>query len=88
MVMAKCLIPNLTPGTVPDLGLTINADKLDPRTKKMSLTIHETEKPLDFIIMKAIVFPYINLVWMGGIITFLGALISMFRRIFEIKERE
>ena len=70
-------------GEAAELGLKINVDKIDPSSKKVSLTIHETEKPLDFIIMKAIVFPYINLVWIGGIITFLGALISMFRRILD-----
>ncbi len=70
-------------GEVSDLGLKIAVDKIDPTSKKVSLTIHETEKPLDFIIMKAIMFPYINLVWIGGLITFLGALISMFRRIWD-----
>ncbi|HWB65122.1 MAG TPA: hypothetical protein VG603_16510, partial [Chitinophagales bacterium] len=55
-------------------------ERIDPRSKKVTLSIRETEKPLDFIIMKAIIFPYINLVWLGGIITFLGALISLVRR--------
>ena len=73
-------------GKVDALGLTINVDKIDPASKKVTLTIHETEKPLDFIIMKAIVFPYIDLVWLGGIITFLGALFSMFRRIVDNRQ--
>ena len=71
------------PGEISDLGLTANVDKIDPVSKKVTLSIREVEKPLDFIIMKAIVFPYINLVWLGGIITFLGALFSMYRRIRE-----
>ena len=71
------------PAEVRELGLTIDITRIDPGTKKLGLSIHETEKPLDFIIMKAIVFPYINLVWLGGIITFLGALISMWRRAKE-----
>jgi cytochrome c-type biogenesis protein CcmF len=71
------------PAEVKELGLTIDVTKIDPTTKKLSLSIRETEKPLDFIIMKAIVFPYINLVWLGGIICFLGALISMWRRAKE-----
>jgi cytochrome c-type biogenesis protein CcmF len=46
-----------------------------------------TEKELssDFIIMKAIVFPYIKLVWLGGIIAFLGIFLSMYRRFTENK---
>lgn len=71
------------PGEINDLGITVNVDKIDPVSKKVALTVREVEKPLDFIIMKAIVFPYINLVWLGGIITFLGAFISMFRRILD-----
>lgn len=65
------------------LGLTFAVDKIDPQSKKVTLRIREAEKPVDFIIMKAIIFPYINLVWLGGIITFLGALISMLRRVRE-----
>ena len=71
------------PGEVADLGIKATVDRMDPKSKKVMLSIHEKEKPLDFIIMKAIVFPYINLVWLGGIITFLGALISMIRRILD-----
>jgi cytochrome c-type biogenesis protein CcmF len=81
--MNRGAFSNLAPGIVSDLGITVNADRLDPRSKKFTLTVHETEKPMDFIIMKAIVFPYIKLVWIGGIITFLGALISMLRRILD-----
>ena len=75
------------PGEINDLGNTANVDKIDPVTKKVTLSVREVEKPVDFIIMKAIVFPYINLVWIGGIITFLGALISMFRRIWENRKK-
>jgi cytochrome c-type biogenesis protein CcmF len=70
-------------GEVAELGLNIELTKIDPQTKKVTLSVRETEKPADFIIMKAIVFPYINLVWIGGILTFLGALLSMWRRARE-----
>ncbi len=73
------------PAEVKELGLVINIEKIDPQSKKVTLSVRETETASDFIIMKAIVFPYINLVWLGGIITFLGALISMIRRIEENK---
>ena len=73
------------PAEVKELGLTFEVEKIDPQSKKVTLSVRETEKPMDFIIMKAIVFPYIGLVWLGGIITFLGALISMWRRLKENK---
>ncbi len=68
------------PADVSELGLKIDLVNINPQNKRLTLNIRETEKPADFIIMKAIVFPYINLVWLGAIITFLGALISMQRR--------
>lgn len=40
----------------------------------------EKKKP-EFIVVKAIVFPWIILVWVGAIITFIGLIISLFRNI-------
>jgi cytochrome c-type biogenesis protein CcmF len=68
-----------------DLGITINIAKINPDTKKFTFTVTEKELASDFIIMKAIIFPYIKLVWLGGIITFLGVLMSMYRRFGENK---
>ncbi len=65
---------------LPKLGLTFDVRRIDPQSKKVTLEIHEKERAADFIILKAIIFPYINLVWLGGLITFLGAFISMWRR--------
>lgn len=75
------------PAEVKELSLSIDVRRIDPETKKVTLEIHEKEKPSDFIIMKAIVFPYINLVWLGGILTFFGALLSMWRRMKENKQK-
>jgi cytochrome c-type biogenesis protein CcmF len=65
---------------VTELGLKVEINKINPETQKVSLQLTETERPIDFIIMKAIIFPFINLVWLGGIVTFLGAFISAWRR--------
>ncbi|MBS1612749.1 MAG: cytochrome c biogenesis protein CcsA [Bacteroidetes bacterium] len=73
------------PGAVDEMGITAEVLKIDPKSKKVTLNIREQEKPADFIILKAIVFPYINLVWLGGILTFLGTFISMYRRSKEAK---
>lgn len=73
------------PGAVDEMGITAEVLKIDPKSKKVTLNIREQEKPADFIILKAIVFPYINLVWLGGILTFLGTFISMYRRSKDAK---
>jgi cytochrome c-type biogenesis protein CcmF len=62
------------------LGIYVDIKKIDPDTKKFTFSVKEKNLQNDFIIMKAIVFPYINLVWLGGILTFLGALMSMWYR--------
>ncbi len=68
------------PSKLENLGLTFDVARINPETKKFSITVREEEKPIDFIIMKAIVFPYINLVWLGGILTFLGTLFGAMKR--------
>ncbi len=49
--------------------------------QKFKIAVKETELPLDFITLKAYVFPYINLVWAGLIIMALGFMISIIKRI-------
>ncbi|MBS1684818.1 MAG: cytochrome c biogenesis protein CcsA [Bacteroidetes bacterium] len=69
------------------LGMSISIGRINPDTKKFTFVVNEKELATDFIIMKAIVFPGIKLVWIGGIITFLGVLLSMYRRMGENKHK-
>ncbi|MEZ4916759.1 MAG: cytochrome c biogenesis protein CcsA [Chitinophagales bacterium] len=57
--------------------------KFNPQTESVELAYKDKEGSEDFIIMKAIVFPYINVLWIGGIIMLLGALMSAFKRYFN-----
>ena len=67
------------------LGMNISISKINPESKKFTFTVTEKEQVSDFIILKAIVFPWIKLVWLGGIITFMGVFLSMYRRMRENK---
>ncbi|MCW3125154.1 MAG: cytochrome biosis protein [Bacteroidetes bacterium] len=67
------------------MALNISISKIDPDSKKFTFVVKEKELASDFIIMKAIIFPGIKLVWAGGIITFLGVLLSMYRRMTDNK---
>ncbi|MBS1618857.1 MAG: hypothetical protein JST76_10085, partial [Bacteroidetes bacterium] len=69
------------------MGLNISIGRINPDTKKFTFVVNEKELASDFIIMKAIIFPGIKLVWIGGIITFLGVLLSMYRRMGENKAK-
>jgi cytochrome c-type biogenesis protein CcmF len=55
----------------------------NPADEKLTLSVKDSNGAEDFIIMKAIVFPYINVLWIGGIIMLLGAFMSSFKRYFN-----
>ena len=48
--------------------------------KKIKIGVKESDKLIDFVTVKAYVFPYINLVWLGLIIMALGLVMSMIKR--------
>jgi cytochrome c-type biogenesis protein CcmF len=48
--------------------------------KKIRLGIKESDKLIDFVTVKAYVFPFINLVWLGLVIMAAGILLSMLQR--------
>jgi cytochrome c-type biogenesis protein CcmF len=59
--------------------ITFAFSKIVPETAEIELTV-EQRFPR-YIIMKAIVFPFINLVWFGAVIMALGIMVSILRRI-------
>jgi len=73
------------PAQVPEVGLTINFTNVNPETGKASIEILEQEKVPEYIIMKAIIFPYINVLWLGCILMVMGFWLSVWRRYSEQK---
>lgn len=65
---------------LPELGLTIRLARILPVEQKLILAIEETEPEQDFIVLTAIIFPYINLVWLGTIFTVLGFIMALVQR--------
>ncbi|MBI2268866.1 MAG: hypothetical protein HYU69_00755 [Bacteroidetes bacterium] len=67
---------------VPELGVKINFWKITPETGKIDISLAErrTNKP-DFIVMEAIIFPYINILWTGCIVMVIGTFIAILQRI-------
>lgn len=49
--------------------------------KKLKIGVKESDKMIDFVTIKAYIFPYINLVWIGLVVMALGLIMSMVRRI-------
>lgn len=68
--------------SIPEVGLKISFVGIDPAAEKFKFVV--TERPADyneFIVMKAIIFPGINLLWLGCIIMALGTFFAVFQRI-------
>jgi cytochrome c-type biogenesis protein CcmF len=67
---------------VGELGLKISFTKVHPEKGQVDLAISEKRSnSRDFIIMKAIVFPYINFLWTGCILFITGCIIAIRRRV-------
>lgn len=76
-------VENNVSATLDDLNMTIDFTKIEPQSGKIKLQVTERELPMEYIIMKAIEFPFINMLWFGGLLTIVGFLLSMYRRITE-----
>lgn len=67
---------------IDELGLRFGFMGIDTESEKLSILLAEKNKNAgDFVIMQAIVFPYINVLWIGCIIMVLGSLIAVRNRI-------
>jgi cytochrome c-type biogenesis protein CcmF len=73
------------PSEVHEFGLNFYYKMVHPdQVKKHELVVFKGNRPApEFITMKAIIFPLINLLWIGAIIMFIGFFISLVRRIRE-----
>jgi cytochrome c-type biogenesis protein CcmF len=66
---------------VDELGLKFSFRKINPEHQKFIVGIAERKSnKADFIIMKAIVFPGINLLWIGCLIMLTGTFIAMVQK--------
>lgn len=58
---------------------------VNPQNQKVTILSYEQDMSGDFVIMKAIVFPWINLVWAGTIIMIVGFFLSIIKRMGDLK---
>jgi len=61
-----------------ETGIKIKFTTINPQTQQFSFAVNTTQQ--DLIIIKALEKPYINLVWTGSIMIFIGLFIATFRR--------
>lgn len=67
--------------------VNINPDPA-PGTKNFEIALSvKNDKSPDYIIMKAMVFPMINILWIGCILLFIGSVMAVYRRAKELKPK-
>jgi cytochrome c-type biogenesis protein CcmF len=75
--------------TLEAMGLQFSFTKIDPEKESFEFKIREkTSNAGEFIILKAIVFPGINILWMGSILMAIGTAFSVWQRIRKNRTRE
>jgi cytochrome c-type biogenesis protein CcmF len=60
-----------------ETGIKIKFTSINPKTQEFSFAVNTTQQ--DLIIIKALEKPYINLVWIGSILIFIGLFVATFR---------
>lgn len=72
---------------IEEFGLRFRFEEANAEDKQVVLTSwYYQEEPEDFIIVKAIVFPFINLLWLGSILMGVGSFIAVYQRISQGKQ--
>ncbi len=64
-----------------ELGLKVSLENILPEQNKFVFKVNQYQK--DYVVMKAIVKPYINVLWVGTIIMLIGFTVAIFRRFDE-----
>lgn len=67
-----------------ELGLRISLENILPEQNKFVFKVNQYQK--DYVVMKAIVKPYINVLWIGTIIMLTGFTVAIFRRFDEFQK--
>jgi cytochrome c-type biogenesis protein CcmF len=71
---------------IDELGLKFSFWKINPEEGSVEINMAEkVNNSKDFIVMKAVMFPYINVLWIGCITMALGTFIAMIERIRKLK---
>ncbi|MEW6467427.1 MAG: cytochrome c biogenesis protein CcsA [Bacteroidota bacterium] len=67
--------------SIPGLGLKVAMWHISPETQQVDISYSEKNTRQDFIVMKAVVFPGINILWSGCIIMIIGTILAIRHRL-------
>jgi cytochrome c-type biogenesis protein CcmF len=77
-IRGNYLIPE--PAVMKETGIKLNFTAIDTQSGKIGIELTETPKEKDFVVMRAIIFPGINVLWMGAIIMMIGSILAIIER--------
>ncbi|HEY0030925.1 MAG TPA: cytochrome c biogenesis protein CcsA [Bacteroidia bacterium] len=70
------------PASVDPLGLKFNFWQINPEDGKIQISLQEKKSNVrDYIVMQAMIFPYINILWIGCIVMAIGTIIAIWERV-------
>jgi cytochrome c-type biogenesis protein CcmF len=79
------IIRNSMAGRIPDenreIGVKVNIESIQPESNSFTLSVSTTQK--DYVILKAMDKPLINVLWIGTLVLMLGFTMAIFRRYSE-----
>ncbi len=71
------------PGIIPELGLKISLLNIHPESDEMTVSISTRQK--DWVVIKALEKPFVNVLWIGTLVLMAGFSIAMVRRFRDFK---
>ncbi|MES2591822.1 MAG: cytochrome c biogenesis protein CcsA [Bacteroidota bacterium] len=67
---------------VDELGLQFMFWKINPKDGKIEISVQEKKENVrDFIVMQAMIFPYINILWLGCFVMIIGTVLAIWERV-------
>ncbi|WP_187262610.1 cytochrome c biogenesis protein CcsA [Pontibacter beigongshangensis] len=78
VLMIKDQMMGRLPETIEDLGLRITFMNIDTENNRFTIGVNASQK--DWIILKAIEKPFVNILWIGSIVMSIGFVMAIMRR--------
>ncbi len=76
------------PDTIVAQSLIVSFNKIiDPKDGKMEVGIKESSAVTDLLTLKVLLFPFINLLWIGIAIMVIGTLLSLRQRVIKLRTK-
>lgn len=71
-------------------GLKIELKQINPDKRNVEIDLFElqAQDSKDYVIMQAIIFPWINILWLGCILMAIGSFLAMYNRFIQAKKQD